>query len=83
MLKKMHWYKIDLITLADVQNFCYLAENSGLKLKLTDDEDYMVNASSIMGVRYSLEWNKLYLVSEEDVYCIFKDYITEATVRLQ
>lgn len=82
MNKKTHWYKIQLITMSDVQRFVFLAEKSGLNLKLCDNgKNYMVNASSLLGVRYSLEWDSLYLVSEEDVYNTFKDYILEAKVR--
>lgn len=82
MNKKTHWYKIQLITMSDVQRFVFLAEKSGLNLKLCDNgKNYMVNASSLLGVRYSLEWDSLYLVSEEDVYNTFKDYILESKVR--
>lgn len=82
MNKKTHWYKIQLITMSDVQRFVFLAEKTGLNLKLCDNgKNYMVNASSLLGVRYSLEWDSLYLVSEEDVYNTFKDYILEAKVR--
>lgn len=82
MTKKIHQYKINLITMTDVQNFCFLAETSKMNLKLVDSEhNYAVNASSIMGVRYSLEWDDLYLISEEDVYFIFKDYITDTTLK--
>lgn len=83
-LRKVHWYKIQLITMTDVQHFVHLAEQSGLNLKLCDnDKNYMVNASSLLGVRYSLEWDSLYLISEEDVYTIFKNYIVESTIRYQ
>ena len=82
MPRKIHQYKIDLVTLTDVQNFCYLAEKSKLNLKLVDSEGrYAVNAASILGVRYSLEWDNLFLISEEDVYFIFKDYILESTLK--
>lgn len=79
---KKHVYKIELNTLTDVKNFVNIITTSNLSSpELTDGDKYTINASSIMGVIYSLEWNNLFLVTTEDVYSLLKDYIVEATTR--
>lgn len=71
----MFEYQISLVTMHDIQEFVNIATEYGKPLKLTDKENYTVNAASILGVRYSLEWNSLYLLSEEDVYSLFAKFI--------
>ena len=79
---KKHVYKIELNTLTDVKNFVNIIVTSNLSSpELTDGDKYTINASSIMGVIYSLEWNNLFLVTTEDAYSLLKDYIVEATTR--
>lgn len=74
-----HRYKISLETLADVRNFSKIVlknfdEKDALYLTNTSG-DCIVNAKSVIGVIYSLEWDNLYLVSEKEVYHLFKDFI--------
>ena len=57
-----------------------LVINNKMCIDKTGDK-YTINASSIMGVIYSLEWNNLFLVTTEDAYSLLKDYIVEATTR--
>lgn len=71
----MFEYQISLVTMQDINDFVGIATEYGKTLKLTDKENYTVNAASILGVRYSLEWNSLYLLSEEDVYSLFSRFI--------
>ena len=79
---KKYVYKIRLDTLTDVRNFVNLITASNLdSAELTDNNKYTINASSIMGVIYSLEWDNLFLVTTEDAYSLFKDYIIEAHTR--
>lgn len=80
--KKIHWYELELITLTDVQKFVSIAEKIDIPLILTDKhEKYKANAKSLLGAMYSCEWSSLYLVSEEDVYIHFKDFIKSSCVR--
>lgn len=72
-------YKIALETLEDVKNFSKIVANNfserDLLLLTTASGDYTVNAKSIIGVIYSLEWDNLYLLSEKEVFHLFKDFI--------
>ena len=79
-MPNLHCYKIELNTMSDVREFVEIASQY-TGLKLSDNECYTINASSIMGVIYSLEWNNLYLLSETDVYSVFSKFIIEAHTR--
>ena len=70
-------YKIQLNTMTDVRKFVEKVAmvELGNNLTLTDGGNYYINAQSIMGVLYSLEWNNLYLHSDVDVYTLFADFI--------
>ena len=72
-----HCYKIQLNTMTDVRKFIEKTAliEEGTILTLSDGGHYSINASSIMGVLYSLEWNHLYLYSTTEVYSIFADFI--------
>ena len=79
-MPNMHCYKIELNTMSDVRDFIEISSQYE-GLLLSDNDCYTINASSIMGVIYSLEWNNLYLLSEEDVYSAFAKFIIETYVR--
>lgn len=72
-------YKISLETLSDVKKFLNIVtDNFGeqdLLLLTTASGDFTVNAKSIIGVIYSLEWDNLYLISEKEAFDFFKDFI--------
>lgn len=72
----MERYKIELVTLTDVKTFTEIASNQSedIQIQLTDG-NYIINARSILGVMYALEWNNLWLIASEPVYDAFKDYI--------
>lgn len=80
-MSKVHYYKIELNTLSDVKKFIEKATMTNEKLKLSDGEGYTVSASSMMGAIYALEWETLYLVSENDVYDKFQEFIRHSTIR--
>ena len=72
----MEKYKVELVTLTDVKNFTEIASNQSedIQIQLTDG-NYLINARSILGVMYALEWNNLWLIASEPVYDAFKNYI--------
>ena len=59
--------KINLDTLSDVNKF--IAVMSGVKDKvwLEDDEGNRVNAKSLLGALYSMEWDHIYCYCESDI----------------
>lgn len=72
-------YKISLETLSDVKKFLNIVtdnfDEQDLLLLTTASRDFTVNAKSIIGVIYSLEWDNLYLISEKEAFDFFKDFI--------
>lgn len=79
-MSENHRYKIQLDTLTDVKKFLDIVTKEYSKpndcLYLTNETgDYTVNAKSMMGIIYSLEWNNLFLISNKEVYNSFKDFI--------
>lgn len=72
----MEKYKIELVTLTDVKTFTEIAssQSEDIQIHLTDG-NYIINARSILGVMYALEWNNLWLIASEPVYDAFKNYI--------
>lgn len=59
--------KIRLDTLSDVNKF--VASMNGVKDRvwLEDDEGNRVNAKSLLGAIYSLEWNHIYCYCDVDI----------------
>lgn len=68
-------YAIELTTLTDVREFCEIASSFPSDTIQLTDGNYTINAKSILGVMYALEWNELWLVSDRPVYNEFKNYI--------
>ena len=46
----MHKYKIELVTITDIQNFVNVVSSLPGKIMLTDGSDFCVNAKSLLGV---------------------------------
>ena len=68
-------YKIRLDTLTEVNEFVSLATRIDGKIILTDGRNFSVNARSMLGALYSLEWDELYVESEEEVYTVMQKFI--------
>lgn len=63
----MQRYKIELVTMGDIRDF--VREVSGLpgEIRLSNDQGFCVNAKSILGAVATVEWNRLYCYSENDI----------------
>lgn len=74
----MSRYKIRLETMREITKFANVASNFNDRIVVTDNSgSYVVNAKSILGLMYSVEWGDIYLVSESDHYTAFRDFIIE------
>ena len=64
----MYKNKIRLDTFSQVTEFVELVTDLDGEIILTDeDENFKVNARSMLGAMYALEWKDLYVVSEHDI----------------
>lgn len=71
----MYKYKIELVTTTDIVNFVNIATTIEGKVKLLDDEGFCVNGKSLLGAMASVEWDSLYVESENDIYSKIEKYI--------
>ena len=64
--------KLNLITLTDVKEFVDIMSKRKSKAVLVDkDHDFVVNATSMLGAMYSIEWDEIWLETEDD--CCYND----------
>ena len=59
--------RIRLDTMSDVTRFVSEMSRVNEKVWLEDDEGNRVNASSLLGVVYSLEWKRIYCYCNRDI----------------
>lgn len=67
--------KITIDTTSQVKKFCEIASSIDDKIVVKDASGFCVNAKSVLGVLYSLEFSELWLESDNDYYTQFKDFI--------
>ena len=60
--------KIELVGMSDINKFVAITTKLPGVIKLTDGENYSVNAKSLLGALASMEWDELYCESEIDIY---------------
>ena len=69
--------KINLDTISDVQNFVKITTALNGKITVTDGKGLVVNAKSLMGLIYSLEFEELWCESEFDIWRQISEFIVE------
>lgn len=67
-------YKINLVGLNDCKGLVEALDIANKKAILTDGNNYYVSAKSLLGALASLEWDSLYIESEEDIYNIIEQW---------
>lgn len=72
----MKKYKIVLDTVSDVNKFVSIAnEFLNSTITVTDNNGLRVNAKSLMGMLYALEFEELWCESDTEIYEMIKDYV--------
>ncbi len=67
-------YRLRLETLSDVKAFVDIVSKYDGDIILTDGQNYVVNAKSVLGAMYSIEWNELYVSSDIDIYTQIRQF---------
>lgn len=67
-------YRISLDTLSQVKTFVNIVNAYEFNILLTDGQGYAVNAKSVLGAMYSIEWNELYVESDVDIYTQIRQF---------
>lgn len=70
-------YKIRLDKMQDAQEFASIASGIDGRIELHDNSGFVVNAKSLIGVIYSLEFSETFLVMDGSHYMKFKRFIIE------
>lgn len=69
-------YKIVLDTVSDVTNFVKnVTTEKEANITVTDNRGLRVNAKSLMGMLYALEFEELWCESDTEIYEKIKDYV--------
>ena len=67
--------KINIDTLSKVNTFVEICSKLGGKIDLVDGEGYRVSAKSLIGAIATMDWNKVYVESEKDIYTHIRDFV--------
>ena len=59
--------RIRLDTMSDVNRFVSAMSRINEKVWLEDDEGNRVNATSVLGALYSMEWNRIYCYCDKNI----------------
>ena len=65
--EKMMRQRISLDTMSDVQKFVEVVSRIEEIVTLEDNDGHRVNASSLLGALYSMEWTHIYCYCEKDI----------------
>lgn len=70
--------KIALETITDVNEFLKITSSiDGAQITVTDDKGMRVNARSLMGMIYALEFDELWCESDVDIYNKIEKFVID------
>lgn len=71
--------KIRLDTMRDIQRFVGITSKipSNSKITVTDNNGMVVNARSVMGMIYAMEFSELWCESDKDIYSSIREFVEE------
>ena len=70
--------KIRLDTMSDINAFVSDMTKCGANVFLTDkDRNFIVNAKSMLGAVYSMEWDEVWCESDDNIYHIVSKYAAD------
>ena len=64
----MFKYKINLVTMSDINEFIRITSKEEGVIRLINDEGFCVNGKSLLGAIAAIEWDELYCTSVVDIY---------------
>ena len=67
--------KIRLDTVTDANKFAAITSTLEGKITITDTKGLRVNAKSVLGALYALEFTELWCESENDIYSHIRDFV--------
>lgn len=73
-------YKVNVVTQSDLIEFVTIATSLGEDIRvrvLNEDNSFICNGKSLLGVRHAMEWDNMYIDSDADIYTKFEKFIAE------
>lgn len=76
----MHKYRVCVDTKTAIRDFVAAAEKLPFVVRIeNEDGKKQGNAKTLFNVVDSISWNKVYVVSDHDIYHHFRDFIINET----
>ena len=72
---RQHRYKINLVTMTDINEFVKIASGLRPAVYLVDGAGFCVSGKSLLGAMATVEWNELYAESDEDIYSNISQFV--------
>lgn len=69
--------RVRLDTLSDINGFIDSVTGIEDPIYLTDGNNLVVSAKSLLGAMYTMEWSAVYCTCEKDIYHVINKYIVE------
>ena len=66
--------RIALETMSDITQFVAIVSKINVPVHLTN-KDFRVNAKSLLGAVYTMEWDKVWCECEEDIYHSIEKFV--------
>lgn len=67
--------KIRIDTGKDAQDIARITSGIKGKVTISDSSGFVVNAKSVLGALYAMEFSELWLSSDEDIYSQIEPYV--------
>ena len=71
----MHKLQIELDTMTDVTEFVSITSKLSGAIVVVDNKGMRVNAKSILGMLYAMEFEELWVESDEDIYNAISKFV--------
>ena len=75
MVKNMHKMKVNLVTMKDCTGFVEAVSRVNGRVVLEDGNGFRVNGKSLLGALAAVEWENLWVVSDEDIYFAISEWV--------
>ena len=69
--------EINLDTMSKINKFVSICSKIDCRVDLIDGEGYRVSAKSLVGALATVDWSRVYVECEKDIYSHIKDFIAE------
>ncbi len=73
--------RIALETVKDVSDFVAITSKLQGRITVTDNDGHTVNAKSLLGMVYAMEFDELWVESDHDIYFEIRNFVRENSIK--